>query len=94
VAVILIFLPLAHGLNSLELVSTSTGLIALALSVELYGSTSTHDSFWKDRRICKYSADCPMKKKDIESAVKTGQMIEIEEISKGFRGEKGVYELS
>jgi low temperature requirement protein LtrA len=93
-AVILVFLPLAHGLNSLELVSISTSLVALALMVELYGSTSRHDSFWKDCRVCKYSADCQIKKKDLETAVKTGQKIEITEITKDSKGEKGVYELS
>lgn len=94
VALILIFLPFAHGLNSLELVSITMGLVAFALIVELYGSTSVHDSFWKDCRVCKYSADCHIKKKDLEEAAKTGQKIEITEISKGSRGEKGVMELS
>lgn len=94
VALILLFLPLTHSLNSLELVSITMGLVAFALIVELYGSTSTHDSFWKDRRICKYSADCHIKKKDLETAAKTGQKIEITEISKGSKGEKGLMELS
>lgn len=94
VAIILVFLPLAHSLNSLELVSITMGLVAFALIVELYGSTSMYDSFWKDRRVCKYSADCPIKKKDLETAVKTGQKIEIAEISKDSKGEKGVIELS
>lgn len=94
VAVVLMFLPLAHGLNSLELVSITMSLVAFALIVELYGSTSTYDNFWKDCRECKYSADCHIKKKDLETAVKTGQKIEITEISKGSKGEKGVIELS
>lgn len=94
VAVILIFLPLAHGLNSLKLVSLTMSLVAFALMMELYGGTSKHDSFWRDRRVCKYSADCHIRKKDLETAVKTGQKIEIMELSKGMKGEKGVYELS
>lgn len=94
VALILVFLPLAHSLNSLELVSITMSLVAFALIVELYGSTSVQDSFWKDRRVCKYSADCHMKKKDLETAAKTGQKIEISEISKGSKGEKAVMELS
>ena len=93
-AIILIFLPLAHGLNSLELVSITMSLVAFALIMELYGSTSKHDGFWKDCRVCKYSADCQIKKIDLETAVKTGQKIEITEISKGSKGEKGVIELS
>lgn len=91
---ILVFLPLAHSLNSLKLVSITMGLVAFALIVELYGSTSVQDSFWKDCRVCKYSADCHIKKKDLETAAKTGQKIEITEISKGSKGEKAVMELS
>lgn len=91
VAIILICLPLTHALNSLQLISTTTGLIVFTLIVDLYGSTSVQDRFWKDKSICKYSADCHMKKKDVESAIKTGQVIEVEELSKGIKGEKGVY---
>lgn len=32
-----------------------------------------------------------MKKKDMEAAIKTGQTIEVEELSKGTKGEKGVF---
>lgn len=91
VAIILICLPLTHSLNSLQLVSTTTGLIVFTLIVDLYGSTSVQDRFWKDMSTCKYSADCHMKKKDVESAIKTGQVIEVEELSKGIKGEKGAY---
>lgn len=90
VAVVLFCLPLAHSLSSLEMISTSTGLIVLVLMVDLYGSTSVHDSFWKDRRVCKYSAH--VKKKDIETALKTGQTVAVEEIAKGDKGEKCVFE--
>lgn len=93
-AVTLLCLPLAEKLNSLQMISTTTGLVAFALIIDLYGSTSIHDSFWKDRRKCKYRADCHMKKKDMETAIKTGQTIEIAVLSKGTKGEKGVFELS
>ena len=94
VAVVLIFLPLADKLNSLQMVATTTALVVFTLIVDLYGSTSIHDSFWKDRRKCKYSANCHMKKKDIEDAVKTGQIIEVEKLSKGTKDEKGYFDLS
>lgn len=94
VAIVLVCLPLADKLNSLQMISTTTGLVAFTLIIDLYGSTSIHDTFWKDRRKCKYRADCHMKKSDVETAVKTGQKIEVLKLSKGDKGEKGVYELS
>ena len=92
VAVILFCLPLAHKLNSLEIISTTTGLVALILMVDLYGSTAVHDSFFKDKRVCKYSADCHIKKKDVETAIKTGEKISVEELAKGTKGEKCLFE--
>ena len=46
-AIILIFLALADSLSSLKLVSVTTGLILLTLMIDVYGSTSIHDEFWK-----------------------------------------------
>lgn len=94
VAIVLICLPLAHGLSSLELISTTTALIAFVLTVDLYGSTSVLNSFWKDKKLCKYSADCHLKKKDIETAFTKGETIAVEELSKGTKGEKCVFEMS
>ena len=78
ISLILFCLPLAHDLNSLKLVATTTGLIGLVLAVDLYGSTSTNDSFWHDGSVCKYSADCSAKKRDIETALKNGEKIQVE----------------
>ncbi len=91
-SIILLCLPLAHELSSLELISTTTGLVALAMSVDLYGSTSVHDDFWKDKRVCKYSADCSAKKRDIEAALKMGETIAVEELAEGTQGEKCAFE--
>lgn len=94
VAIVLICLPLAHGLSSLELISTTTALVAFVLTVDLYGSTSVLDDFWRDKKMCKYSADCQIKKKDIETAFTKGETIALEEISKDSKGEKCVFEMS
>ena len=94
VAIVLICLPLAHDLSSLELISTTTALVALVLAVELYGSTSVLDGFWRDKKTCKYSAECHLKKKDIETAFAKGETIAVEELSKGTKGEKCVFEMS
>lgn len=92
VALVLFCLPLAHELSSLEMISTTTGLVALVLTVDLYGSTSIHDSFLKDKRVCKYSAECHVRKKDIETAIKTGEKIAVEEVAKGTKGQKCLFE--
>ncbi|MCJ1470309.1 hypothetical protein MMC07_008954 [Pseudocyphellaria aurata] len=94
IAIVLICLPLAHGLSSLELISTTTALVALILTVDLYGSTSVLDDFWRDKKMCKYSAECHLKKKDIETAFTKGETIAVEKLSKGNEGEKCLFEMS
>ena len=42
--------------------------------------------------MCKYSADCSAKKKDIEMALKNGERIQVEELAKGESGEKCCFE--
>ena len=56
--------------------------------VELWGSTCAGDSFFGSDFKCKYTARCKIAKKDLESAVKDGQVIKVQEL----RGEKGMYE--
>lgn len=94
IAIVLICLPLAHDLSSLKLISTTTALVAFVLTVDLYGSTSVLDDFWRDKKMCKYSAECHMKKKDIETAFANGDTIAVGELSKGTKGEKCVFEMS
>lgn len=50
------------------------------------------DSFFGEHRKRKYTAKCKLSKKDLESAVKEGQVINVQSLSD--RGEKGHYELS
>lgn len=83
VAIILFFLPLAKTLNSLQLVSTTTGLVALVLMVDVYGSTSVYENFWKCTACCKYRAECPIKKRLLVEAVKNGTTIKLEEVGFG-----------
>lgn len=91
VAIILIFLPLADSLSSLKLISITTGLTFLTLMVDVYGSTSIHDDFWKCTAQCKYRASCPIKRKLAMDAVKTGTTIRLEEVQVGDDGEKAYY---
>jgi hypothetical protein len=92
VCIILCCLPTAHHLNSLQLISIVTGLIIWVLFVELFGCSSPEESFFGEKKQCKYTARCKISKKDLESAVRGGHVINVSELSD--RGEKGLYEMS
>ena len=93
VAVILVCLPLAHHLNSLELVGTTTSLIIFTLAVDLWGSTDKNAEFWRCKRACRYEADVKARKKSIIDALKRGEKIEIKQVREPERDtEKGMYE--
>ena len=93
VAIILIFLPLADAVSSLQLVSITTGLVLLTLMIDVYGSTSIHDEFWKCTSHCRYRATCPIKKKLVMDAVKTGRTVTLEEVRAGDGSEKAYYDV-
>lgn len=78
------------------MISTTTGLVALVLMVDVYGSTSVNENFWKCTACCKYKADCPIKKKLLVEAVKNGTTVKLEEVAFGVGdgGEKGFYDVS
>lgn len=82
-------LPTAHHLNSLELVSITTSCIIYVLAVDLWGTSCAGDPLFGGDKKCKYVARCKISKKDLESAVKDGHVINVEELSES--GEKGVY---
>jgi hypothetical protein len=92
VAIILFCLPLAHQLDSLYLIATTTGLIVWVLILELYGASCPRITFFGERRACKYTARCKIAKRDMELAVKGGHVINVQALSNS--GEKGLYELS
>ena len=50
------------------------------------------ESFFGEKKACKYTARCKISKKDLESAVRGGHVIEVQQLTD--RGEKGMYELS
>ncbi|KAL8841050.1 MAG: hypothetical protein Q9170_001075 [Blastenia crenularia] len=87
VAVALICLPLAESLSSLELVSTTTGLIFLVLMFELYGCTFAGESFLRDGRKCRYWADCPKKRRHaVAEAMKAGAVVKVEQLADDEEG--------
>ncbi|RDW87366.1 hypothetical protein BP5796_03060 [Coleophoma crateriformis] len=91
ICVILVCLPLAHGLNSLQLISTVTGLVVWVLFFDLWGASSPKESFFGEKSSCSYTAHCKVPRKDLESAVKGGQTINIKSVSN--QGEKATYEV-
>ena len=61
--------------------------------IDVYGSTSIHDEFWKCTSHCRYRATCPIKKKLVMDAVKTGRTITLEEVRAGDDSEKAYYDV-
>jgi predicted membrane channel-forming protein YqfA (hemolysin III family) len=92
VCVIMFCLPTAKHLNSLQLVSITTGLVIYVLLIELFGCSSPDESFFGEKRQCKYTARCKISKKDLESAVKGGHVIKVSELTD--RGEKALYDVT
>lgn len=84
VAVILICLPTAENLNSLQLVGTATGLIAFSLMLELWACSRCGEKLCQRSQPCKYFGHCG--KRDLEALVKDGKEVDVEQL--GSRGRK------
>ena len=85
VAIAILLLPLAHEhMNSLELVATTTCLTVVVLLVDLAGSSCTGDAFWgfREKRHCKYSANCSMGRKELHDKVRKGETVNVEELAR------------
>ena len=72
--------------------SIATGLIIWVLFVELFGCSSPEESFFGEKRACKYTARCKISKKELHAAIKGNQVINVSELSD--RGEKGLFEMT
>jgi low temperature requirement protein LtrA len=68
ICIILILLPLARGLDSLELVGIVTALIFVALVLELWACSSSNECPWTRSKPCKYVGLC--QKKDLQALLK------------------------
>ncbi|KAK5997012.1 hypothetical protein PT974_02361 [Cladobotryum mycophilum] len=65
VCIIMFFLPMAHSLRSLDLISITLGLTVWVLTIELWGKSCTDDPFFGEECCVKYTAKCS--KKDLET---------------------------
>lgn len=92
ISIVILLLPLAH-LNSLELIATTTGLVVCVLGLELFGASCVGDNILWDRNCgrnkCRYDAKCSVGREELEKCKKEGGVLNVEEIAKGERGEKG-----
>jgi hypothetical protein len=90
VCIILFFLPLAHDLSSLHLISITVGLVTWVLLVEILGKSCREDPFWGHKKGCsvRYSAKCS--KKQLENCTKADGEIDVVELG---RGEKTAVDL-
>jgi hypothetical protein len=94
ISIILITLGLAEHLNSLQLIGITTSLVCLTLGMDLYGSSCSTQSIWGCHGPCSYSADCYVKRRDIEEAAKNGIKFNLEEMANGQNGEKNTQYIS
>jgi hypothetical protein len=91
VCIIFFALPTATSLDSLQLVSVTTGLVIWVLLLELWGMSCPDESFFGEKKQCKYVARCKISKKDLETAVRRGTVLSVSALQD--KGEKG-YELA
>lgn len=88
VAIILICLPLAERLDSLQLVATVTGLLFFTLVCELWGCTCAGTKLCSRDKPCKYIGFCP--KKDMQRLLRQGDRLDISELMPASKGESGL----
>ncbi|KAI9803543.1 MAG: hypothetical protein M1825_001886 [Sarcosagium campestre] len=92
VAIVLLCLPAAEDrLDSLELISVVTCLIVFALTVDLWGSSCVGTPLFGSSGKCKYTAECGMRRRDLEHAVKTGETVNVETLARNEKDEKGAW---
>ena len=87
VAIILILLPLAKSLNSLQLVGIVTALIVFVLTLELWAASSCNEALFQRSKPCKYLGHCG--KKDLVAMVRNGQEVNLDQLGSA-RAEDGL----
>lgn len=79
VAIILVCLPLATSLDSLELVAIVTCLIVFALGTELWACSSCNEKLCQRSKPCQYIGRC--EKKKMEALIQDGNKVNLDELS-------------
>jgi hypothetical protein len=79
-AVAITVLPTAGDrLNSLDLMAVTTCLVAFTMLLEMWGCSDAGKPFWADQTACKYSAECKLRKSDMD-AMRRGELTGIEQL--------------
>lgn len=82
VAAVLVCLPLATAMDSLDLVAVVTCLVCFALGVELWASSCCHEKLTQRSTPCRYVGRCG--KREMEALIRHGELIDVA----GLSGEK------
>jgi hypothetical protein len=81
----IILLPLAHEhLNSLELVAIVTCMVFSVLLVDLAGTSCRGQVFWGFKGCdskARYSAKCSMSRKEMAEKLRTGEIVNVEQLA-------------
>ena len=89
IGIIIICLPLAKSLSSLDLISITTALVLLVLILDLYGNSCAGDKFWtggfchEERKKCQYTANCKLgrkKRQELIKALQNGEKLRLEDL--------------
>lgn len=89
IGIVIICLPLAHSLNSLDLISITTALVFFVLVLDLYGNSCAGEKFWtggfchEERRKCQYTARCKLgrrKRQELIKALQNGEKVRLEDL--------------
>ncbi|KYG42820.1 hypothetical protein M433DRAFT_146436 [Acidomyces richmondensis BFW] len=76
VAAVLVFLPLATVLDSLDLVAVVTCLVCFTLGVELWASSCCYEKLTQRSTPCRYVGRCG--RREIEALIRNGEAIDVE----------------
>lgn len=79
VALVLICLPLAERLNSLELIGIVTGLVVFVLTLELWASSCCDEKLFQRSTPCKYFGQCG--KRQMATLVQGGEEVDIGDLA-------------
>ncbi|OAG40414.1 hypothetical protein AYO21_05314 [Fonsecaea monophora] len=89
IAIAILLLPLAKHLSSISLIGTTTALVLLVLTIDIFGMSCTGDRFWtggwcdESKRATHYEARirCSKRKKqEIIKAMHRGETVRLEEL--------------
>jgi hypothetical protein len=89
IAIAIICLPLAKTLTSLQLIATTTGLVALSLITDLFGNSFSGDEFWtggwcdESKKNVNYTANVSLgkrRKQDLIKALHMGEKVRLEDL--------------